>query len=414
MDRILFKNGALLDPLQHGLQPDHDLLVEGDTIKAVSQQPIDAPDAQVIDLKGKTIMPGLIDLHAHMVATQFDLPSQVSMPNVFVTLKALPIMRGILRRGFTTVRDAGGAGFALKQSVEMGLAQGPRLFVAGRALSQTGGHGDGRARTDFMPGDAPCNCCVRVGALSRVVDGVDALRRAVREELQMGADQIKIMASGGVASPTDPVGALGYSEDEIRAVVAEAEARGTYVMAHAYTAESIQRAVRCGVRTIEHGNLIDAPTAALMAECGAYVVPTLVAYEALHIEGVRFGLSAESAAKIDIVREGGLKSLEIFKRAGVKMGFGSDLLGPGHRMQSDEFAIRAQVLSPAEIIGSATTIGAEILGMTGKLGRLAPGAYADVLVVDGDPLRDLSCLAGQGEHIPLVMKGGRVEFNELH
>jgi imidazolonepropionase-like amidohydrolase len=265
-----------------------------------------------------------------------------------------------------------------------------------------------------VPGDAPCNCCVRVGALSRVVDGVDALRRAVREELQMGADQIKIMASGGVASPTDPVGALGYSEDEIRAVVAEAAARGTYVMAHAYTAESIQRAVRCGVRTVEHGNLIDAPTAALMAECGAYVVPTLVAYEALHIEGVRFGLSAESAAKIDIVREAGLKSLEIFKRAGVKMGFGSDLLGPGHRMQSDEFAIRAQVLSPAEIIGSATTIGAEILGMTGKLGRLAPGAYADVLVVDGDPLRDLSCLAGQGEHIPLVMKGGRVEFNELH
>jgi len=414
MDRILFKNGALLDPLKNALQPGHNLLVEGDTIKEVSQQTIDAPGAQVIDLNGKTIMPGLIDLHAHMVATQFDLPSQVSMPNVFVTLKALPIMRGILRRGFTTVRDAGGAGFALKQSVEMGLAQGPRLFVAGRALSQTGGHGDGRARTDFMPGDAPCNCCVRVGALSRVVDGVDALRRAVREELQMGADQIKIMASGGVASPTDPVGALGYSEDEIRAVVAEAEARGTYVMAHAYTAESMRRAVRWGVRTIEHGNLIDEPTAALMAECGAYAVPTLVAYEALHIEGVQFGLSAQSAAKIDIVREAGLKSLEIFRNAGVKMGFGSDLLGPGHRMQSDEFAIRAKVLSPAEIIGSATTIGAEILGMTGKLGRLTPGAFADVLVVDGDPLRDLSCLTGQGEHIPLVMKGGRVEFNELH
>jgi imidazolonepropionase-like amidohydrolase len=336
------------------------------------------------------------------------------MPNVFVTLKTLPIMRGILRRGFTTVRDAGGAGMALKQSIEMGLAQGPRLFIAGRALSQTGGHGDVRARSDFLAGDAPCACCVRVGALSRVVDGVDALRRAVREELQMGADQIKIMASGGVASPTDPVGALGYSEDEIRAVVAEAQARGTYVMAHAYTPESMQRAVRCGVRTIEHGNLIDAPSAALMAEHGAYAVPTLVAYEALHIEGVRYGLPPESAAKIDIVREAGLKSLEIFKRAGVKMGFGTDLLGPSHRMQSDEFAIRAQVLTPAEIIGSATTIGAEILGMTGKLGRLAPGAYADVLVVDGDPLRDLSCLGGQGEHIPLVMKGGRVEFNELH
>ncbi|WP_069267200.1 metal-dependent hydrolase family protein [Paraburkholderia nodosa] len=413
MNRILFKNGALLDPLQGALQPGHNLLVEGDTIKAMSTQPIDVHDAQIIDLAGKTIMPGLIDLHAHMVATQFDLPAQARMPNVFVTLKAVPIMRGILRRGFTTVRDAGGAGFALKQSIEMGLAQGPRLFVAGRALSQTGGHGDVRARSDFIVGDAPCNCCVRVGALSRVVDGVDALRRAVREELQMGADQIKIMASGGVASPTDPVGALGYSEDEIRAVVAEAHARGTYVMAHAYTPESMQRAVRCGVRTIEHGNLIDAPTAALMAEHGAYAVPTLVAYEALHLEGERYGLPPESAAKIDIVREAGLQSLEIFKRAGVKMGFGTDLLGPSHRMQSDEFTIRAQVLTPGEIISSATTIGAEILGMTGKLGRLAPGAYADVLVVDGDPLRDLSCLGGQGDHIPLVMKGGHVEFNEL-
>ncbi|MEX3846041.1 amidohydrolase family protein [Paraburkholderia sp. BR10882] len=413
MNRILFKNGALLDPLQGALQPGHNLLVEGDTIKAMSTQPIDVHDAQIIDLAGKTIMPGLIDLHAHMVATQFDLPAQARMPNVFVTLKAVPIMRGILRRGFTTVRDAGGAGFALKQSIEMGLAQGPRLFVAGRALSQTGGHGDVRARSDFIVGDAPCNCCVRVGALSRVVDGVDALRRAVREELQIGADQIKIMASGGVASPTDPVGALGYSEDEIRAVVAEAHARGTYVMAHAYTPESMQRAVRCGVRTIEHGNLIDAPTAALMAEHGAYAVPTLVAYEALHLEGERYGLPPESAAKIDIVREAGLQSLEIFKRAGVKMGFGTDLLGPSHRMQSDEFTIRAQVLTPGEIISSATTIGAEILGMTGKLGRLAPGAYADVLVVDGDPLRDLSCLGGQGDHIPLVMKGGHVEFNEL-
>jgi imidazolonepropionase-like amidohydrolase len=414
MTRILFRNGALLDPLQGALQPGHHLLVEGDTIKEVSKQPIDVRDAQVIDLAGKTIMPGLIDLHAHMVATQFDLPGQARMPNVFVTLKAVPIMRGILRRGFTTVRDAGGAGLALKQSIEMGLAQGPRLFIAGRALSQTGGHGDVRARSDFIVGDAPCNCCVRVGALSRVVDGVDALRRAVREELQMGADQIKIMVSGGVASPTDPVGALGYSEDEIRAVVAEAQARGTYVMAHAYTPESMQRAVRCGVRTIEHGNLIDAPTAALMVEHGAYVVPTLVAYEALHLEGVRYGLPPESAAKIDIVREAGLQSLEIFKRAGVKMGFGSDLLGPSHRMQSDEFTIRAQVLTPSEIISSATIIGAEILGMTGKLGRLAPGAFADVLVVDGDPLRDLGCLGGQGDHIPLVMKGGHIEFNELH
>jgi imidazolonepropionase-like amidohydrolase len=409
----LFKNGALLDPFQAELQPAHDILIEDDVIREVSDRPIRSASARVIDLKGKTIMPGLIDLHAHMVATQFDLPSQMRMPNVFVTLKALPIMQGILRRGFTTVRDAGGAGLALKQSIELGLAQGPRLFIAGRALSQTGGHGDTRGRSDFLIGDAPCACCIRVGALSRVVDGVDALRKAVREELQMGADQIKIMASGGVASPTDPIGAFGYSEDEIRAVVAEAHGRGTYVMAHAYTPESMQRAVRCGVRTIEHGNLIDEPTAELMARHGAFAVPTLVAYEALHSEGVQNGLSPESAAKIETVRTAGLHSLEVFKRAGVKMGFGSDLLGPSHRLQSDEFTIRAQVLTPLEIIGSATTIGAEVLGMTGKLGRLVPGAFADLLVVDGNPLQDLNCLAGQGKHIPLVVKAGKIEFDEL-
>ena len=193
--------------------------------------------------------------------------------------------------------DLDGAGLPLKQSIEAGLAQGPRLFVAGRALSQTGGHGDMNAQSDFTAG-AQCGCCVRVGAIARVVDGVDALRKAVREEFQMGADQIKIMASGGVASPTDPVGAFGYSEDEIRAVVAEARGRGTYVMAHAYTPAAIERAVRCGVRTIEHGNLCDAATAAVMAEHEAFAIPTLVTYEALANEGAKYGLPPESVVRM--------------------------------------------------------------------------------------------------------------------
>jgi len=311
------------------------------------------------------------------------------------------------------VRDAGGAGLAMKQSIEQGLAVGPRLFIACRSLSQTGGHGDIRARYDFAAMDVPCACCIRVGALSRIADGVDEVRKAAREELQMGADQIKIMVSGGVSSPTDPVGALGYSEEEIRAIVGEARARGTYVMAHAYTPESIQRAVRFGVRTIEHGNLVDDETARLMAELGAYAVPTLVTYDALATEGAQYGLPPESALKIAGVRDVGLRSLEIFKRAGVKMGFGTDLLGESHRLQSNEFHIRSQVLSPAEIINSATTIGAEVLNMTGKLGRLMPGAFADILVVDGNPFKDLSCLTGQGERIPLVMKGGQIQFDEL-
>ena len=410
---VHFTNANLLVPLRNELLEGHDILVEEGVVREVSDKPLQSKTARIIDVKGKTVMPGLIDLHVHVIAVELNLSRQVHMPNVLITLRSVPMLRGMLRRGFTTVRDAGGAGFAFKQAVDAGLAQGPRLFVSGRALSQTGGHGDMRGRSDFLDPAATCSTCVRVGALARVVDGVDAVRRAVREELQMGADQIKIMASGGVASPTDPVGAFGYSEDEIRAIVEEAAGRGTYVMAHAYTAAAIARAVRCGVRTIEHGNLVDAPTAALMAELGAYAVPTLVTYDALANEGESFGLPKESVAKVADVREAGLRSREIYRKAGVKMGFGSDLLGESQRLQSDEFRLRADVLSPAEAIASATIVGAEVLGMPDRLGRLVPGALADILVVDGNPLRDVECLLGQGERIPLVMKEGVVQFDEL-
>ena len=194
----------------------------------------------------------------------------------------------------------------------------------------------------------------------------------MRQELQMGADQIKIMASGGVASPTDPVGAWGYSEDEIRAIVAEARARQTHVLAHAYTAEAISRAVRCGVRTIEHGNLVDAEAARLMAGQGAYVVPTLITYEALANEGADLGLPADSVAKVAQVRNAGLHSLEIYRDAGVPMGFGTDLLGPSHRLQSEEFRLRAEVLGAPAVIASATQVGAGA-GHGGQAGRHRAG-----------------------------------------
>jgi imidazolonepropionase-like amidohydrolase len=410
---VLFRNAKLLDPARGELLEQHDILIEDGLVKEISDQPIHAHSARLIDVGGKTVMPGLIDLHVHTVAVELNLARQVHMPNVLITLRSLPILRGMLRRGFTTVRDAGGAGFAHKQAVDSGLAQGPRLFVSGRALSQTGGHGDMRGRSDFLAPDGVCPCCVRVGALARVADGIDEVRKAARQELQMGADQIKIMASGGVASPTDPVGAFGYSEDEIRAIVGEAQGRGTYVLAHAYTAAAIERAVRCGVRTIEHGNLIDAHAASLMAQMGAYAVPTLVTYDALMNEGEKLGLPRESVDKVAHVREAGLRSLEIFKDAGVKMGYGSDLLGESQRLQSDEFRLRCEVLTPAQVIASATVIGAEVLGMSEQLGRLHPGAMADVLVVNGNPLKDISRLLGQGDHIPLVMKAGVIEFNEL-
>lgn len=413
MNAVLFKNGALLDPHQRELREGYHVLVENGRIKEVSDRPLQSADAQTIDLAGKTIMPGLIDLHGHVLATQLNLSTQGLLPDALVTVRSVPIMAGMLRRGFTTLRDAGGAGWGLKCAVEDGSVVGPRLFISGHALSQTGGHGDPRPRSDYLRPMSYCGCCFRAGDIGRVVDGVDDVRKAVRQELQMGADQIKIMGSGGVASPTDPIGAFGYSEDEIRAIVAEAAGRQTYVMAHCYTAEAIERAVRMGVRTIEHGNLIDDRVAGIMAELGAYAVPTLVTYEALANEGAKYGLPPESVEKIASVRTAGLKSLEIFKRAGVKMGFGSDLLGPSQRLQSDEFRIRAEVLSPFEIIQSATLIGAEVLNKAGQLGQLVAGAHADVLVVDGNPYKDIACMLGQGDHIPLVMKDGRIYHNEL-
>ena len=403
MASVLFKNANLLDPLQADLLEGHHVLVEDGVIKEVSDKPLSSASAQVIDAAGRTLMPGLIDLHVHVLATQLNLSTQGVLPDALVMMRAVPIMAAMLRRGFTTVRDAGGAGWGLKCAVNEGTVKGPRLFISGRAISQTGGHGDPRPRSDHLRPMSFCGCCFRAGDIGRVADGIDDVRKAVRQELQMGADQIKMMASGGVASPTDPIASFGYSEEEIRVIVDEAASRQTYVMAHSYTADAIERAIRNGVRTIEHGNLVDERVARFMAEKGAFVVPTLVTYEALANEGADYGLPPDSVAKIATVRTAGLHSLEIYKKAGVKIGYGSDLLGPSQRLQSDEFRIRNEVLSTQEVIQCATTTAAEVLNQVGQLGRIQPGALADVLLVDGNPYRDLSSLLGQGEHLALIM-----------
>jgi len=351
------------------------------------------------------LMPGLIDCHVHVLASMLNAGRLAKLPNVLTVLRAVPILEGMLMRGFTTVRDAAGADWSLAEAVRTGLVAGPRIYPSGRALSQTGGHGDFRERSDVIE---PCPCTPKIGAIGRVVDGVDAIRRAVREEIQMGATQIKIMASGGVASPTDPIHYLGFSEDEVRAAVEEASNADTYVMAHAYTGRAIARAVRCGVRTIEHGNLVDAEAARVMADHGAIAVPTLVTYEALANEGASLGLPPESVAKIENVRTAGLRSLEIYAAAGVRMALGSDLLGESHRLQSDEFKLRAGVLGAAETLRAATIHAAHVLRMDGRLGVVAPGATADLLLVDGNPLADVTVLCGQGERLAMIVQAGQV------
>ncbi|HEX9169240.1 MAG TPA: amidohydrolase family protein, partial [Roseiarcus sp.] len=229
---------------------------------------------------------------------------------------------------------------------------------------------------------------------------------AAREEIKAGARFVKIMANGGVASPNDPIHALGFSRDEIRASVEEAENAGLYVAAHLYADEAIVRAVDCGVHSLEHCNLIKPETARRAAAAGAVAVPTLVTYEALAREGKAFGLSPESVAKIETVRKGGMESLSVMREAGLPMAFGSDLLGQLQRHHCEEWEIRARVLPVAEIIRSATLVGAKLCGLEGQVGAIVPGAYADLLIVEGDPYRDVTLLQHDGARMTAIMKGG--------
>ena len=407
---IIFANVRVLDGSSPEGEHDRFVRVEGGRIAEVSDRPLRSETARHIDGRGRTLMPGLIDCHVHVTATLVDLARNARLPDATVAFRAARIMAGMLGRGFTTVRDLGGATQALVDALDEGLIQGPRLVICGKALSQTGGHSDQRGRYDNRDTD---ELTTRLGAMGRICDGVDAVRQAARDELRQGATFVKIMANGGVSSPTDPIHVLQFSRDEIRAAVEEAENAGTYVAAHVYTDAAIARAVECGVRSVEHANLIEPPTARLMREKGAIACPTLVTYEALRDEGAALGLSPDSVAKIDDVRIRSPRSLEILREAGVPMAYGSDLLGGLHPRQSDEFVIRGRVLPAIEVIRSATCHAAELLGMVGEVGCVAPGAHADLILVDGDPLADLSLLTGQGRHMPVIMKAGAFIKNAL-
>ncbi|MDJ0942827.1 MAG: amidohydrolase family protein [Kiloniellales bacterium] len=408
-EQLLFTNALLFDGVSAEPIEGASLLVEDGRIKEVSDRGIAAGGAEEIDLGGRTLMPGLIDAHFHAIAVDLDIAKIGAMPRSLVYQHARVILEGALQRGFTTVRDAGGGDYGLARATETDLIRGPRIFYSGRALTQTGGHADFRD----LEADAFCLCCLRGTGFERIADGVPEVRRAARDELRKGATQIKIMASGGVASPNDPIWNLQYSEEEIRAIVWEAASWRTYVMAHAYTAEAIQRCVEYGVRSIEHANLIDAETAEFCAGQGAFVVPTLVTYEMSHLYGRELGLPEVSLRKLEEVRGAGLRAVELLKAAGVQIGLGTDLLGALHKYQNREFSIRAEVLTPHEILVQATSNNARLLNREGELGVLKPGALADLIVVDGDPLREISVLDTEGDAIALIMKAGRLYKNVL-
>ncbi|EDP65106.1 Amidohydrolase [alpha proteobacterium BAL199] len=407
---FLFRNLRLLDPRFDEARGGYEVLVEGGRICEVADGPLSSASATVIDCGGRVLMPGLIDCHVHCMHSEVYMRRMEDVPLTLATARAAVRLRSMLDRGFTTVRDTGGTDWGVKAAVDQGLIVGPRLFIAGRSIGPTGGHSDGRGRQNT---GYPCYCCNAFANLREIVDGEDALRRVVREQMRQGCDHVKIMVSGGVASPFDPLDSLQFSVGEIQTAVEEAEAFGRYVCAHAYSAEAIDRAVSNGVRTIEHGNLIDDARAELMAREGAYLVANLVAYVAMKERAAQYGMPAEMLEKNDMVLEGGYRSLEICKRAGVKVGYGSDLLGALLEDQSREFSIRTEVVSPMEVIRSATTIAAEVIRRPGTLGVVEPGGWADLIVVDDDPLKDITLLEGQGAHLAAIMKGGAFHKNRL-
>ncbi len=416
MSEYLLHNLRLVDPEKGRTQEGQMIHVRGDQVVAVGRNLEVAKVVRRIDLGGRVVMPGLIDCHIHIMSikTKWANNTLMHMLPSYAHAAAAIKARNLLMRGYTTVRDAAGADMGHREAIASGLMLGPRMFVCGRGISQTGGHGDMRTRVDHPDPDNVHHLMGgTTGGTARLADGVDEVRRAVRDEIRLGADQVKIFVSGGVGSPADPIHFLQYSREEMLAAVEEAGHAGTYVMAHAYTANAIYRAVDAGIRTIEHGNFLDKKAADLMAKKGAIFVPTLVAYEATMKFGRQQGYPEENFKKNEKVLAVGTKSLEIAKEAGVSMAFGTDLIGELDVHQGDEFLIRARVLSGAEIIRSATLVGAEVVGKVGEVGIIRPNAYADMLVLDRDPLKDIRVLASNGDDIRTIIKDGVAYKDEL-
>ncbi|MDQ3638624.1 MAG: amidohydrolase family protein [Actinomycetota bacterium] len=364
----------------------------------------------VIDCSGMTVMPGLTDAHVHIGAVDVNILDQHrEHPSNLVALMMARILEDTLMQGFTTVRDAGGTDWSFKEAVERGVVEGPRLLISDKPLSQTGGHGDWRRRSETQ---TPEIFCPTAGMRSVVCDGADAVRAAAREQLRLGADQIKVMASGGAMSPADELSATQYQLKELRAAVEVAEAARTYVMAHAYNDGSVRNCLQAGVRSIEHGNLIDEETARMIAESGAYLVPTLVTYEALSEEGESYGVPGDVIRKINEARELGIQALRHAYEAGAKIASGSDLLGPLQDRKARELEIKTEVMSPMEALISATRTNAELFGMQHEIGTVEEGKLADLLVVEGNPLEDISVLRKKA-NLKLIMKGGRITKNSL-
>ena len=410
MAAIAFTNATVFDGLRDEAVPGMNVLVVDGRIEAVTDKSITGASVTEYDVGGRTLMPGLIDAHVHVYAINLVAEHDRNIALTEMTARAVPRIRKMLDRGFTSVRDVAGGDVGMRNAIAQGYIPGPRLFVGGPALSQIGGHGDHRSTTDDRI-DIDMNASA-FNFTCRIVEGVEKLRSVVRNEMRKGVDHIKVLASGGVGSPTDAIDALQFTEEEIRAVVQEAAVRGKYVCAHAYESAAIAHSIRAGVRTIEHANLINRETAAMVAAADAFIVPTLVAYEVTAQHGERLGLSPVVMEKLNMVNDAGIAMLGLCESENVQLGFGTDLMGDMEFAQLQELTIRARAQRPVDVLKSATSVNAKIVQRS-DLGVIAPGALADILVVDGDPLKDISVLTETDKNMRMIMKDGVVYKTDL-
>jgi len=398
----ILENANIVDVETGGILADRHLALEGGRIREIGERPIVAADAQRVPLDGRFVIPGLIDAHVHVTAYTANLGELPRQSPMYVAARAAGILRDMLSRGFTTVRDVGGADFGLARAVAEGLIPGPRLLYGGKALSPSGGHGDHRGPGTDRDDDAYAQV-----SLGRRCDGVDAVRAAARDEIRRGAHHIKIMANGGISSPTDRITSDQFSEAEIAAIVDEARMADLYVVSHTYTARSVARAVRNGVRSVEHGNLLDEETVALMKAHGAYLTPTLSIFRALAEVGAQSGFPADRMDKIRLVLDSGLHAIELARRADIPMAYGTDLIGPMHTRQLDEFALRAEVVPPLELLQAATSVAARLVRLEGEIGQVRENMRADLVVLSKNPL-DAGVLPAFAQHRNMVIKDGTI------
>jgi len=411
MPSFLFKNANVVLDGCVELQPSFNILVRDDRIVSVTRDPIEPDDATLIDVGGRTLMPGLIDAHAHITGLSLS-PKNLAYPAADLVMAATTYLRNSLMAGFTTIREAGGADYTIAHLLKNGTIIGPRMFYSGKALTQTGGGADFRTPIELTD---PCGHASPFSVMSVIADGVDKVREAAREELRKGAAQLKVFVSGGIVFPAEghPT-RYEFSEAELVAAVEEADARGTYVMAHVYTDVGVQRCLKAGVRSIEHGNFMSNETMARIAEKGAFLDPTFISL----IQRVETADTTNlSSAIIDNLKRTIDKGKQVYAWAQhhrVPIALGTDLWGPdAQHAQLRELEVRMELDSAPNILRSATVVNAELLMQKGELGAICPGAYADLLIVEGDPLADIRVLVDPQRNLKLVMKDGVIYKNEL-